>query len=140
VPKFSGNTLWGLTPAQVATGPVNASGTAWLTARPVLATAAPWRAVVSGGQVAMLTAPAEPRFLPLAASEDASSASATADLVPFPPVITLADLFPTAAGAGASAQSSAPGPTGFSVAHLDPAPHATVGATLSAQEHAVGAG
>jgi hypothetical protein len=141
VPKFSGNTLWGLTPAQVATGPVNASGTAWLTARPVLATAAPWSPVVSGGQVATLAAPAATQFLQAAVSEDTSSAAtATADLVPFPPAATLTDLFPTAISAAAPSQSNAPSPTGFSVAHLDPTPYAPVGAVLSNQAHAIAGG
>jgi hypothetical protein len=139
--NFSGNTLWGLTNAQIATGPVNVSGVASLTARPLLATAAPWRPVVSSGQVATLTAPAETQFLQSAASEDtASAATGAVDLVPFPATATVADLLPTASGAGAAAQPVASGAAGVAVTYLDQASHATLGAALSAQNHAVGAG
>ena len=139
VPKFTGNTLWGLTSTQIATGPVNASGTVWLASRPALATTAPWHPVVSGAQVAVLAAPAETQFLQPSTSDDTSVASANADLLSFPTAPTLADLFPAASGASVSPQPYSAAPAGLATASLDPSAHAAIGVALSPAVHSGGA-
>ena len=136
VPNFTGNTLWGLTSAQIATGPVNASGTTWPALRPALATTTPSHPVVSGAQIATLATPAETQFLQAGAADETSPADA--DLLPSPTDVTIADLYPAASGAAPQPHAAAPG--GFAAASLDPSTHAAIGAALSSEAHPGAAG